>query len=830
MLRAAILHSAVSWKLASTSPSLTFPLKNNHVEMNFDGRNISLLADSGGYRSYLVYGGWYESIYGPDSCKDSRLGMLLLPSNRPIFVERRVSLKLSKGKIRNLRVGLMIGSSRIEDGKQPFATLGLSIPSSKPITEAAIPPLLSQLVSAGAISETAFSVRVSEFGVGITGQLILGESAAKREDTKSFPLGSVPWSAALFAIPGSGVRVQSTPHGGHVRELSMKRDSLPVAIDTGCDVTTVPKEVFSMIWATIASTFGHQHVASRPSTLHPTSFHHLYARIDPKGWIWLRRTMTEYLPRIIVQGAAGSTFEVDLSAGGSPDAFILGGPFLAQHDVYVNLDRKEIGISTPDRPVVKQFASHESWDQMRAPPCGRRAQSCSTVATRRCIKRPVRKRAFDDLEPSVNPRGPTSSSSEQAQLGAAGPLVRSTTLKYRVQISAPSVHQIWRYELKSTAPNGKWRCRTRRSGHSVKRLDSTSRSLADLKAANAALEAQNSVLLHSRSEDVERVIQEDRMTSTSDRPVAAMWGSSTILQPKAIAAAGQSGVQTDPLDDQESRQLRIIDDLKRKLVDRQERESKLEMSVRQEDGVPLEYVIRFWPGIDFLNRHAAAVSDGEGSGDGGELWLKVLAHLDGRIRELEEENRTFRNREDRVRHLQRTAACKVDGSTVQTLNELQQQLRIKSDLIESLVKRQANTSTFDAEFSRGDQKSLRALLLQPVNDEDADSDSSIPRMIEFASMLTYERDRRRQLEALLEKQIAATGSATAECDSLKASEACLLADFRSLASQALGIVRCVGGTIGLRYPSCFDNCTLPLWLIMAVKRDAGRAPRQKARS
>ncbi|KAF4722889.1 hypothetical protein FOZ62_003886 [Perkinsus olseni] len=323
------------------------------------------------------------------------------------FVIRRVTLKLSKGEIRNLQVGLMIGSSRIEDGQQPFATLGLSIPSSKPITEAAIPPLLSQLVSAGAISETAFSVRVSEFGVGITGQLILGESAAKRQDTKFFPLSNVSWSAALFAIPASGVRVQSAAHGGHVRELSMKRDSLPVAIDTGCDVTTIPKGAFSMIWATIASTFGHEHVASRPPTVQPSSFDHLYARIDPKGWIWLRRTMTEYLPRVIVQGAAGSTFEVDLryhsnlcvkewcrlliSAGGSPDAFILGGPFLAQHDVYVNLDRKEVGISTPDRPVVKQLASHESWDQMRAPPCGRRVQRCSAGAARRCIKRPVRK-------------------------------------------------------------------------------------------------------------------------------------------------------------------------------------------------------------------------------------------------------------------------------------------------------------------------------------------------------------------------------------------------------------------------------------------------------
>ncbi|KAF4734667.1 hypothetical protein FOZ63_026820, partial [Perkinsus olseni] len=572
---------------------------------------------------------------------------------------------------------------------------------------------------------------------------------------------NVSWSAALFAIPASGVRVQSAAHGGHVRELSMKRDSLPVAIDTGCDVTTIPKGAFSMIWATIASTFGHEHVASRPPTVQPSSFDHLYARIDPKGWIWLRRTMTEYLPRVIVQGAAGSTFEVDLSAGGSPDAFILGGPFLAQHDVYVNLDRKEVGISTPDRPEATVPVT-----SMPSP--GSLEPLVSSFVQPPSSEPPLRSSSPSILRRDDGTAASDSSITLELHNQLAFTRTRCQELEHAEKIQSADISSLRASNMALRAEVNSAQRQVAMSDEEVrslrKRLDSTSRSLADLKAANAALEAQNSVLLHSRSEDIERVRQEDRMTSTSDRPVAAT----------------QSGVQTDPLDDQESRQLRIIDDLKRKLMDRQERESKLEI---------------FWPGIDFLNRHAAAVSDGEGSGDGGELWLKVLAHLDGRIRELEEENRTFRNREDRVRHLQRTAACKVDGTTVNTVNELQQQLRIKSDLIESLVKRQANTSIVDAEFSRGDQRSLRALLLQPVTDEDADSDSSIPRMIEFASMLTYERDRRRQLEALLEEQIAATGCATAECDSLKASEACLLADFRSLASQALlGIVRCIEGT------------------------------------
>lgn len=130
------------------------------------------------------------------------------------------------------------------------------------------------------------------------------------------------------------------------------------------------------------------------------------------------------------------------------------------------------------------------------------------------------------------------------------------------------------------------------------------------------------------------------------------------------------------------------------------------------------------------------------------------------------------------------------------------------------MKRQAVGSLADADFSR--DKSFSSLLIPTTNynENSGDygpalpsfydmsfADTTSPRQVELACMLAYERDRRRQLEALLEEQvripptgataselllqISAAASAVAECDSLRASETCYLADFRSLASQVI---------------------------------------------
>ncbi|KAF4731765.1 hypothetical protein FOZ63_003682, partial [Perkinsus olseni] len=58
--------------------------------MNFDGHIINLAVDTASYKSYLVYGGWYESLYGPGSCKYLISVCYFCPLNDPC--ERRDSL------------------------------------------------------------------------------------------------------------------------------------------------------------------------------------------------------------------------------------------------------------------------------------------------------------------------------------------------------------------------------------------------------------------------------------------------------------------------------------------------------------------------------------------------------------------------------------------------------------------------------------------------------------------------------------------------------------------------------------------------------------------
>ncbi|KAF4725038.1 hypothetical protein FOZ62_022585, partial [Perkinsus olseni] len=118
--------SALTWKLAFTSSPLTFAMKGTQVKMNFDGHAIKLAIDTGSPMTYLVYGGWYESLYGRGSCKDLISGCYFCPPTDPCdldtllrqdvysvrftdgysmkFVYRKVTLKVGNRKIKDLHV------------------------------------------------------------------------------------------------------------------------------------------------------------------------------------------------------------------------------------------------------------------------------------------------------------------------------------------------------------------------------------------------------------------------------------------------------------------------------------------------------------------------------------------------------------------------------------------------------------------------------------------------------------------------------------------------------------------------------------------------------
>ncbi|KAF4705272.1 hypothetical protein FOZ62_023364 [Perkinsus olseni] len=145
MPRSATLRLAVTWALPFASSALSLSMKRTKVNMNFDGHMIKLLVDTGSDFSYLVYGGWYESLYGPGSCKYLISGCYFCPPTDPCdldtllaqrvdeqlygggdvnkFVSRKVNVKVGKRRIHNITIGLMVGSTRVLGNKQPLADL-----------------------------------------------------------------------------------------------------------------------------------------------------------------------------------------------------------------------------------------------------------------------------------------------------------------------------------------------------------------------------------------------------------------------------------------------------------------------------------------------------------------------------------------------------------------------------------------------------------------------------------------------------------------------------------------------------------------------------------
>ncbi|KAF4745132.1 hypothetical protein FOZ63_013149, partial [Perkinsus olseni] len=113
--------------------------------MKFDGRMIELYVDTGSRQTYLVYGGWYESVYGHGSCEHLVSGCYFCPPDDPCelksllaqrirtisygdkdvvkFVNRRVTLEYGEQKIRNLQVGLVVNAT-MKKNNQPHAVLG----------------------------------------------------------------------------------------------------------------------------------------------------------------------------------------------------------------------------------------------------------------------------------------------------------------------------------------------------------------------------------------------------------------------------------------------------------------------------------------------------------------------------------------------------------------------------------------------------------------------------------------------------------------------------------------------------------------------------------
>ncbi|KAF4734583.1 hypothetical protein FOZ62_011015, partial [Perkinsus olseni] len=293
-----------AWRLVAASSSLSFPMQHNRAEMNFDGYPLKLAVDSGSAESYLhlVTGCYFCPSTDPcdlDSLRTQETHKLKFISGCSVdIVVRNVTLIVGEKQFRNFRIGLMVGNNGLDRCAQPYALLGLSITPANTTTER-LPSTLQQLVKAGGISETAFSMHVSKLYVGISGSLVLGREPQNTTSMISFPLVRPRWARQAFAIAASVVRVKSPSTTDQVIDLTGRQTKLEVVVDTGTARTKLPTDVFSMVLAAITAEFGFNHVRWSEST-HQQQEAELLAYSDEGGHIWVRQNLVGQLPVVVV--------------------------------------------------------------------------------------------------------------------------------------------------------------------------------------------------------------------------------------------------------------------------------------------------------------------------------------------------------------------------------------------------------------------------------------------------------------------------------------------------------------------------------------------------
>ncbi|KAF4692171.1 hypothetical protein FOZ60_013911 [Perkinsus olseni] len=281
-------------------------MKRNRAEIEVDGHLVNLLIDTGSHITYLVYGGWYESLYGRGSCKYLISGCYFCSPTDPCdpdsllaqrvekleyvdgdvvsYVNRNVTINFGERKISKFQIGLMVGCSRVDKDIQPYALLGLSFSLPRePHAQVKTPSFIKQLVDAGEIPQPTVSIHVFKFSVGMNGRLVLGQPLERTEGTTVVPENA--------------------------------EGELSVAFDSGDDVTTLPRPVFSMVWEAIEAEFGPDRVdGSKMLRFNSKNDQRLTAFIDANGRIWSRKRVVRYLPVIVIKVDDTFSFELPLTS------------------------------------------------------------------------------------------------------------------------------------------------------------------------------------------------------------------------------------------------------------------------------------------------------------------------------------------------------------------------------------------------------------------------------------------------------------------------------------------------------------------------------------
>ncbi|KAF4692761.1 hypothetical protein FOZ60_012664 [Perkinsus olseni] len=247
---------------------ISLPLTGGYVSLSLDGQAINFSLDTGGARSLVLFGPWFEWIHGYGSCQRSFFGCYFCPRDNPCddifsrrmwtvlyggiesysYVEHSVTLGIGNHEVRDVKFGLIV-DYKGGYGQFPMPILGLSL------GRANVPEtLLEQLQRQQVIDSLSYSIYASALGDGITGILTLEDS--------------VPTSVAYIGFSGKSNRHSDGKIAASLsplalfdfrgKELTRRCDNAntePAIVDTGASSLFIPPEDFENIidvtWKTL---------------------------------------------------------------------------------------------------------------------------------------------------------------------------------------------------------------------------------------------------------------------------------------------------------------------------------------------------------------------------------------------------------------------------------------------------------------------------------------------------------------------------------------------------------------------------------------------------
>ncbi|KAF4697976.1 hypothetical protein FOZ62_026057 [Perkinsus olseni] len=364
-LFATLLFTAVlAWSHELSFPLPGRPPADNRVVLVFDGQPISLLADSGSARFFVVYGEWFERQYGRGSCRRHNMTCYFCPVEAPCddieqrerfgvrygggsifyqYVQHTGSLDLGKSTVQ-VTFGLIVDHDDA-NGFAPDGVLGLSF--GRP----GIPKtFLQQLKGSKVIHTLAYSLDFRQDQGG--GKLVLGDSGSQSKYTVHLPFTRLPGAHRKLFVPVTSVRIAKKLVSGRKASGKVSEKVAPISLnhtvvfmDTGNAYLGMPRATFDILV---------EDLKASPNAASPAGVlgEGLWRSAEEPVWK-IRPGHVKILPTIIYSlvGVGGEVVDVKM-----PPEDYVGSCTVAECNVYINV--QDGALVTFGRPFFRAYHAH----------------------------------------------------------------------------------------------------------------------------------------------------------------------------------------------------------------------------------------------------------------------------------------------------------------------------------------------------------------------------------------------------------------------------------------------------------------------------------------